>query len=85
VVAAFGLDERATLLGEDGERLAGLDQATIAAAAAAAKVRLQHQRPPAAGSLPAPRWVYVDLDPAFTQIWHADQSLPSRSVATTTT
>jgi hypothetical protein len=76
VVDAFGLGERAALLGEDGERLAGLEPATIAAAAAAAEVvfNISGHLPP--GSLPgARRRVYVDLDPAFTQIWHDDPSL----------
>jgi len=76
VIAAFGLGERAALVGEDGEWLAGIEPAAIAAAAAAAEVvfNISGHLPP--GSLPgARRWVYVDLDPAFTQIWHDDKSL----------
>jgi hypothetical protein len=81
VVAAFGLGERALLLGEDGERLAGLEPMTIAAAAAAAEVvfNISGHLPP--DSLPgARRRVYVDLDPAFTQIWHDDPHLAAFSV-----
>ena len=90
VVAEFGLRERAGLLG-DGGRGAGRDRRGGArgAVAAEAERRLVNisghldDEPILAG--PRTR-VYVDLDPGFTQAWHADPSLStSRSPGTTTT
>jgi len=77
VVAAFGLAERAALLDEDGERLAGLEPEAIAAAAAAADAvfNISGHLPPGSILAAPRRRVYVDLDPSFTQIWHDDPSL----------
>jgi hypothetical protein len=77
VVARFGLAERAALLDEDGRWLAGIDEQTIAAAAAAAEVAFNISGHLAPGSMLSAtrRRVYVDLDPGFTQVWHSDPEL----------
>lgn len=77
MVAEFGLEERAVLLGEGGEPLFGPGEAELAAIAREAEV-LFDVSGHLGGSpvLQAPRTrVYVDLDPGFTQAWHADPQL----------
>jgi hypothetical protein len=73
-MAAHGLGDCWALLDRGGASLAGLRRDDLDAAAAEAEVLFNHS-----GHLPpgplrdAPRSsVYVDLDPAFTQVWHAD-------------
>ena len=71
--ARFGLEDAAGLLDEDGGRLAGLGapevRERLAAADALANISGNLTDP---GLLALPRVrAYVDLDPAFTQIWHA--------------
>jgi len=78
VVAAFGLEGRAALLGREGEALFGTGEAELIAIAAEAEVLFNVSGHLDDGPLlaAARRRVYVDLDPGFTQIWHADPSLP---------
>jgi hypothetical protein len=77
VVREFDLDERATLLGETGETLFGREEAELADVAAEARVVFNISGHLDGGPiLAAPgRRVYVDLDPGFTQLWHADPTL----------
>lgn len=78
VVGAFGLQGRATLLGGEGEVLSGMGEVELAAIAAEAEVIFNISGHLDGGAIltAARRRVYVDLDPGFTQIWHADPSLP---------
>jgi hypothetical protein len=77
VVGEFGLERRSALLGEDGETIAGLSAAEVweAAAGAAAVFNLSGHLDLALLGEGRPRRVYVDLDPGFTQAWHADPLL----------
>jgi hypothetical protein len=77
VIAAFGLQSQAGLLCDGGEQCHGLDLSELTEAAAGADVLFD-----ISGHLTieplrrGPRTsVYVDLDPGFTQAWHADGSL----------
>ena len=77
VVGEFALRERTSLLDEHGERLYGLDAAQLGEVISEAEVLFDVSghlgaMPPAAR---ARRRVYVDLDPGFTQAWHADPSM----------
>jgi hypothetical protein len=78
VVGEFGLEGRAGLLGDDGSVVAGLALGELRAVAADAKFLVNlsgHLTHPEI--LPGPRTsVYVDLDPGFTQAWHADAGVP---------
>lgn len=78
VVGAFGLEGRAALLGGDGEALFGMGEAELATIAGEAEVLFNLSGHLDGGPIlaAARRRVYVDLDPGFTQIWHADPSLP---------
>jgi hypothetical protein len=74
VMAEFGLSERAALLYEDGRESAGPGLEQLADVAAAAELLVN-----VSGHLRVPeltrrlrRKAYVDLDPGFTQFWHAD-------------
>ncbi|MBS1843446.1 MAG: glycosyltransferase family 1 protein [Actinobacteria bacterium] len=76
-MAEHGLGDRWALLDERGGSVGGLPRPEVNALAAEAEVLFNHS-----GHLPpgplrdAPRSrVYVDLDPAFTQIWDADPSV----------
>jgi hypothetical protein len=80
VIGAFGLQSRAGLLCDGGAQCHGLDLGELTEAAAAADVLVD-----ISGHLTiepllrGPRVsVYVDLDPGFTQAWHADGSLGFR-------
>ena len=72
VTRRHGLAPRAALLDREGRRVAGVEPAELAEAAAGATlVNL-------GGHLTLPalwerfrRRIYVDLDPGYTQIWHA--------------
>ena len=77
VVAEFGLGERAALLGDGGEPLFGRPESELAEVAAGAEVVFDISGHLGGGAiLDGPRRrVYVDLDPGFTQAWHADPSL----------
>jgi hypothetical protein len=78
VVREFGLDGRSALLGEGGEAIAGLVPADVRDLLAEADVvfnlsgNLGSELLASAGGVR----VYVDLDPGFTQAWHADPSVP---------
>jgi hypothetical protein len=74
VVAEFGLEGNAALLHDGGEEVAGLDFEEVRRLFADADLlvnisgHLTHDE-----LLAGPRTrVYVDLDPGFTQAWHAD-------------
>jgi hypothetical protein len=72
VTAEHGLD--ATLLRADGTSAVGRPADELRAAAADAAMLLNisgHLTDPALTMLPATR-VFVDLDPGWTQLWHAD-------------
>jgi hypothetical protein len=77
VIAEFGLDERAALLGPEGEALVGLGEADLVGRAREAEIVFDISGHLGEGSILAgPRTrVYVDLDPGFTQAWHADPSV----------
>jgi hypothetical protein len=74
VVGEFGLGERAALIGEGGEPLFGPSEAEFVEVAAEGEVLFDVSGHLGPGPiLEAPRTrVYVDLDPGFTQVWHAD-------------
>ena len=76
-MAEHGLGGRWALLDERGATVAGLSRREVDAMAAEAEVLFNHSGHLPAGPLrDAPRSrVYVDLDPAFTQIWAADPAL----------
>jgi hypothetical protein len=77
VVGEFGLGDRAALLDGMGQRVAGVDAAELSAAAAESEVLFNlsgHLGPGPLLSAPRRR-VYVDLDPGFTQAWHADPAV----------
>jgi hypothetical protein len=78
VVDEFGLEGRAGLLGEDGSAVGGLALSELRAVAAEAKLLVNlsgHLTHPEILSGPRTS-VYVDLDPGFTQAWHADPAVP---------
>lgn len=77
VVGEFGLGGRAALLGRGGEPLCGAAEAEVAEIASEAEVLFDVSGHLGQGPiLQAPRTrVYVDLDPGFTQAWHADPEL----------
>jgi hypothetical protein len=78
VAADFGLAERSGLIGPQGEALVGMSEAAMAEVAAEAEVVFNVSGHLDGGAiLSGPRRrVYVDLDPGFTQAWHADPSIP---------
>ena len=77
VIASFGLEGRASLLDARGDALHGADERELAGVAAEAELIFNISGHLDGGPiLAAPhRRVYVDLDPGFTQAWHADGSL----------
>lgn len=77
VVSDFGLAERAALLDAEGEARFGRGERELAALAADAEVVFDISGHLGGGPLLAAprRRVYVDLDPGFTQAWHADPEL----------
>jgi hypothetical protein len=77
VVSRFGLEERAALLDEGGDALCGQDEASLAAIAEDAAVLFNISGHLDEGPIRAAarRRVYVDLDPGFTQAWHADPAI----------
>lgn len=80
VLGDFGLEGTASVLSERGIRLHGLGPPELADLLAEAEILFDVSGH--LGGLPlarrARRRVYVDLDPGFTQAWHADPSLPFR-------
>jgi hypothetical protein len=72
VTQAFGLAERATLLVEATRETAGVSYGSLRAAAAGADLLLNLSGILRDESLleAVPVRVYVDLDPAFNQLWH---------------
>jgi hypothetical protein len=78
VVGEFGLSARAGLLWEGGREVAGLGLEEIVEVAAGADLLVNisgHLTIEAVLAGPRGR-VYVDLDPGFTQAWHADGGVP---------
>jgi len=77
VVARFGLEGRATVLGVDSGETVGVPYVELCRAAAAADLLLNISgmlREPRLRD-PIPRRVYLDLDPAFNQLWHAVEGI----------
>ena len=74
VMDEFGLTGRASLLYEDGREAAGpsLDELADVAAAADLLVNISGHLQIPALTQRLRRKAYVDLDPGFTQFWHAD-------------
>ncbi|HSC21994.1 MAG TPA: hypothetical protein VLC07_09720 [Solirubrobacterales bacterium] len=77
VAAEFGLEERSGLIDPEGEAYFGMSEATLAEVAAEAEVIFNISGHLGGGPiLERPRHrAYIDLDPGFTQIWHADPEL----------
>ena len=77
VVDEFELGDRAALIGDEGRALFGTGESELAELASAAEVIFNISGHLSEGAiLEGPRTrVYVDLDPGFTQIWHADPGL----------
>src|SRR4051812_24544428 len=80
VVTDFSLAGRAALLVGEGRETIGIPFAEIEPIAKRADVLINVsgmlQRPELFE--PAPRRVYLDLDPAFVQLWHAAQGIDMR-------
>jgi hypothetical protein len=76
IVGEFRLEDRAALLDAGGETM-GLPYPALRAAAQRAHLLVNISgllRDPALTE-PIPRRVYLDLDPAFTQLWHAVEAI----------
>ena len=73
VCARFGMTERAALLTPEGERVTGLSPAEVGDFAVGADllVNISGNLTWAPAFQPVRRRAYVDLDPGFTQFWHA--------------
>jgi hypothetical protein len=72
----FGLAPRATLLYEGGAEHRGLDPAALLELLSEADLLVNISGHLSGELIAAPRKrVYVDLDPGFTQAWHADPSV----------
>jgi hypothetical protein len=79
VVRDFGLEGRVGLLCDGGREAVGLGLAELRDVAAGADVLLNSGHLAIETVLAPPRRrVYVDLDPGFTQAWHADEALAFR-------
>jgi len=78
VVEEFGLERRAGLLYDEGRQHSGLGLEDLRELAAEAELLVNisgHLN--LAEILAGPRTrIYVDLDPGFTQAWHADRRVP---------
>jgi len=77
VVGAFGLDGSASLFDGQGDALHGMGEPELVDLAASAEALFDisgHLGPGRLLAAPRTR-VYVDLDPGFTQAWHADPTL----------
>jgi hypothetical protein len=80
VVREFGLEERATLLCDGGRESVGPRLPALVEITAEAEVLFDisgHLKSPELLGGPGTR-VYVDLDPGFTQAWHADDAVGFR-------
>lgn len=85
VVEEFGLAGYAALLDEATHETAGLDYATLCAVARRADVlfNISGMLTDAALLEPIPRRVYLDLDPAFIQLWQSEYDIDMRFAAHT--
>lgn len=73
-IAAVGLDRASSLLAADGHALAGLSREELLDRATGAELLVNisgHLRDPLLRGR-ARRSVFIDLDPGYTQIWHAE-------------
>lgn len=80
VVQDFSFEGKAALLCDGGREAAGLNLEELVAVATEADILFNisgHLKIASVLSGPRAR-VYVDLDPGFTQAWHADESLSFR-------
>lgn len=75
VVGEFGLADRSALLGAGGEALFGFGEAELVELSAGAEVLFDISGHLGSGAAATANRVYVDLDPGFTQAWHADPDL----------
>jgi hypothetical protein len=80
VAAEFGLGETAALLLAGTRQTVGLDYAGLCRAAARADLLVNISGMLTEQDLlaPVPVRVYLDLDPAFVQLWHAAQGIDMR-------
>jgi len=80
VIREFGLEGRAGLFSDGGCEAVGLSREKICEAAAGADLLINISGHMTIEEiLEGPRTsVYVDLDPGFTQAWHADPAVPFR-------
>lgn len=78
VMGDFGLTGRSTLLRADGSSAAGLDRARLLELASAAGMLVNISGHLADRDLldRVATTVFVDLDPGYTQLWHADGTAP---------
>ena len=83
--SSFGLTGSATLMLGDRETVSGLTHDEVLRARGRGRPAGEHQRQPPRPGRPEPfaRRAYVDLDPGFTQIWHAT-GMPARDWRATT-
>ena len=77
VMRRFELDDRWSLLGADGQAVAGLARDELHAVARRAEILLNISGMLTQGDLLAAvsRRVYLDLDPAFAQLWHSAEGI----------
>lgn len=80
VMTAFGLDGRGALLRQDTQETAGLSYAALLDTARSADllVNISGMLTDARLIECIPRRVYLDLDPAFNQLWHAVEGVDMR-------
>jgi hypothetical protein len=80
VMHDFGLENCSALLLEGGTQTVGLDHATLLSLAARTDVIFNISGMLADPALlePIPRRVYLDLDPAFIQLWHSEYGIDMR-------
>ena len=85
VVGRFGLEGRAALLLAGTEETVGLSHAELRAIAAETDVLINISGMLADPALlePIPHRVYLDLDPAFIQLWHSAYGIDMRFAAHT--
>jgi hypothetical protein len=78
VVADFGLADKSGLIDPAGQALVGMSEAALAEVAADAEVVFNISGHLDGGPVleRSRRRAYLDLDPGFTQVWHADPTLP---------
>ena len=85
VVKEFGLERRATLLSGDGTETVGLSLEALRRVARQARLLVNISGMLEEESLlsPIPIRLYMDLDPAFIQLWSAEEGIDMRFAAHT--